>query len=234
MACNKPLAESIRRGFKKTKEETWPASPPRPEVPVTNPYLGSTCRRHRATYNHQYCGLLLSRHFADVSKYVSSIVDIGITLTGVSSIPEFILSVGHLPTDISDIVFDRLLPTRLRGEKNCRKLWLNPTNLIQYRDWIPFPQTIQPFRVSGIGKETQFCYIQGIVEQLHQISQKQDGVFNPRLLEGKTYREVAQELRNKFLAYVGKNLVVQLFCYEGINHPPQEACQAFYVLERTC
>jgi hypothetical protein len=145
-------------------------------------------------------------------------------------IPLFILSVGNLPKELLDKVFDYLLPPRLRGKRNCRKLWLDSMNRILFRDWIPSSRTTLPGLRIGKGKITQFCFIQGIAEKLYRISR--GGTFSLRMLEGKTPPEVARKLLDLFLTFVGKNLVVQLTCCESKRKRPVGVCQAAPQLRR--
>jgi hypothetical protein len=74
MHCNKPLAESVRRHFRRTR----PGLPGLPEVPKVleapevSPYLGTACEFHRE--EPKQCGLLLSKHFEGVQEYAFSII----------------------------------------------------------------------------------------------------------------------------------------------------------------
>jgi hypothetical protein len=84
MHCNKPLAENLRRQFRRTRLEL-PGLPGLPEVPKAletpeaNPYLGTACEFHRE--EPQKCGLLLSKRFEGIQEYASSILDTRAALT---------------------------------------------------------------------------------------------------------------------------------------------------------
>lgn len=81
MHCNKPLAESVRRQFRRTKLELpgLPEVPKVLEAPEVNPYLGTACDFHHE--EPQKCGLLLSKRFEGVQEYASSILDTRAVLT---------------------------------------------------------------------------------------------------------------------------------------------------------